>query len=743
MAWLAGVVRSGLLVAVALRTARRRAAAVAELERANRDLDGRVRERTAELARNEARLGLALDAAAMAEWECDLATWTFAPSPRLNALFGYPPDRRLTIEDLRARYHPDDAERNRRLTAEALAAGQRLIEHDYRIVLPDGSVRWLYTRGEAFRGADGRPVRAAGVVMDITERRRAEQALRESEERFRVALKHAPVMVFRYDRDLRYTWAYNTHPDFPPEALIGKTDAEIVPGELGRELVELKRGVLEGGVGARREIAIALRGRLHTFDLVAEPLRDGDGGIVGVTAAAVDITERKRAEEVLRRSEARYRALAEATSQAIWVWDPTAGGGVDETPPWWEEVTGQTPEQQAELGWLAALHPGDRERARAAWLGALATGTPYSIEYRVRRRRDGDYVHVATRVVPVHGPDGAVREWVGSVADVTSQRLAEAALRRERELLQRIMDTIPVMIVLYEPDTRVLRLNPEFERLIGWSTEEVRTVDLMAACYPDPDYRETVRAFMASAQEGWRDIEMTTRDGRVVQTSWANIRFPDNTRVGIGIDITERKRAEQHQRLLLAELSHRVKNTLATVQSIAVRSLTAGGRPVGEALDAFMDRLRSLGNTHSLLTAGEWQGASLRRLVEAELAPYGRRAVIASEDLTLNPKAALTLGLVLHELATNAAKYGALSAPTGRVEIAWTVENGVSGGPSLRLVWRERDGPPVVTPERLGFGRTLIERAVAYDLNGTARLDFHPDGVICELAAPLDEVAAA
>jgi PAS domain S-box-containing protein len=300
------------------------------------------------------------------------------------------------------------------------------------------------------------------------------------------------------------------------------------------------------------------------------------------------------------------------------------------------------------------------------------------------------------------------------------------------------------MIVLYEPEARVLRLNPAFERLTGWTTEEARSVDLMAACYPDPDYRETVRAFMAAPQEGWMDIEMTTRDGRVVATSWANIRFPDDTRIGIGIDITERKRAEDRQRLLLAELSHRVKNMLATVQSIALRSLSAG-RPIEEAREAFMERLRALAETHSLLTAGEWQGASLRRLVEDVLAPYGRRVAIASEDLVLNPKAALTLGLVLHELATNAAKYGALAAPAGRVEVAWTVGGGAAAadgddGPGLRLHWRERDGPPVPPPERVGFGRTLIERAVAYELNGTTRLDFRADGVVCELVVPLAEV---
>src|SRR5690606_21875244 len=152
---------------------------------------------------------------------------------------------------------------------------------------------------------------------------------------------------------------------------------------------------------------------------------------------------------------------------------------------------------------------------------------------------------------------------------LTAHEAAEAELRHERELLQRILDTIPVMIALYRPDGEVLQLNPAFERLTGWSTEEARRIDLMEACYPHPAQREEARAFMASLDGGWRDIVMTTKDGRELQTSWANIRLSDDTHVGIGIDITERKQSEEHRELLLAELSHRVTNLLAVLQPLA------------------------------------------------------------------------------------------------------------------------------------------------------------------------------
>jgi PAS domain S-box-containing protein len=210
--------------------------------------------------------------------------------------------------------------------------------------------------------------------------------------------------------------------------------------------------------------------------------------------------------------------------------------------------------------------------------------------------------------------------------------------------------------------------------------------------------------------------------------------------VGVGIDVTLRRQGEERQRLLLAELNHRVKNALAIVQVIVRRSL-ADERVPPETRRALAERLRALAKTHDLLTASAWHGASLRAIAEAELHPYGKRAEIASNDIVLAPRAAQTLGLILHELATNAAKHGALSVPEGRVAVTWGVEPGPGGG-RFRLDWRERDGPTVRPPARQGFGRTLIERAIAYELKGEARLDFHPEGLVYAIEAPRAEIAA-
>jgi PAS domain S-box-containing protein len=205
-------------------------------------------------------------------------------------------------------------------------------------------------------------------------------------------------------------------------------------------------------------------------------------------------------------------------------------------------------------------------------------------------------------------------------------------------------------------------------------------------------------------------------------------------------DIHERKVAEEHQRLLINELNHRVKNTLASVQAIAFQTLK-GDVPLAEARARFEARLLALSAAHNLLTEENWVGASLERVVKdatEHLAGDSARFDIAGEPLRLAPRAALALAMALHELGTNAAKYGALSVEGGRVSIAWTAEDD-----RLRLEWRESGGPPVEPPTRRGFGSRLIERGLEADLGGRAALRFDPAGLRCEIEASLVAIRAS
>jgi two-component sensor histidine kinase len=203
--------------------------------------------------------------------------------------------------------------------------------------------------------------------------------------------------------------------------------------------------------------------------------------------------------------------------------------------------------------------------------------------------------------------------------------------------------------------------------------------------------------------------------------------------------LDKEKRAAEHQRLLIDELNHRVKNTLATVQSIAAQTLRTA-ETKEDAREALEMRLLALSRAHDVLTRESWEGADLIEVVAKALEPYQvsgeSRFHIRGPHVRVTPRMSLALAMALHELATNAVKYGALSNKTGTIEVTWKVQNGAAP-PRLSLRWTETGGPPVVAPRRRGFGSRLIERSLAQDLDGQVEIAFAPTGVVCTVDAPV------
>lgn len=206
-----------------------------------------------------------------------------------------------------------------------------------------------------------------------------------------------------------------------------------------------------------------------------------------------------------------------------------------------------------------------------------------------------------------------------------------------------------------------------------------------------------------------------------------------------GSDVTARVRAAEYQQLLLNELNHRVKNTLATVQSIVSQTLRNAPTPP-EARALIEQRMIALSRAHDVLTREKWEGADLHAIIDQALTPFREpendRFHVRGPKLRLSPRMALDLAMALHELATNAVKYGALSNASGTVELTWEVDDG-SPPPRLKLRWQERGGPPVEAPGRRGFGTRLIERSLAQDLGGEARIEFEPSGIVCTIDTPV------
>jgi PAS domain S-box-containing protein len=213
--------------------------------------------------------------------------------------------------------------------------------------------------------------------------------------------------------------------------------------------------------------------------------------------------------------------------------------------------------------------------------------------------------------------------------------------------------------------------------------------------------------------------------------------------LSVSRDITDLKQAEQHQRLLALELKHRIKNSIAMVQAIANQTLRPG-ELTADAKAVLMERLRTMGDAQDLLTQEGQSRASLREVVTSALRPHdvAGRLSLQGPDLALTAKCALAMALALHELATNALKYGALSNAEGRIAVSWTNVADAGGQAMFTLQWRETGGPSVTSPERTGFGSRMIERALAGYFQGSAIIDYRPEGVVFTLQAPMEALTA-
>jgi two-component sensor histidine kinase/PAS domain-containing protein len=360
----------------------------------------------------------------------------------------------------------------------------------------------------------------------------------------------------------------------------------------------------------------------------------------------------------------------------------------------------------------------------------------------------------------IAGPTTGVREF-----DTIQKALAEAAesiRRQERvrdEVLERIADgEARLHLALdvgdlgsweYIPATGAYISSPTCRTNYGRRPDEPLTYDeLVASIHPDD--RQKQAEVVAKALANRTDLQLEYRviwpDG---SEHW--LRVGGRTRIGpdgllslVGFsqNVTERRLADERQALLLHELNHRVKNTLATVQSVASLTRRSAERGDPGAWDAFLGRLQGLAKTHDLLTAAHWKGALLEDVLRSELDPYQdpmrQRIRLRGPDIDLQPSAVLALSLAIHELATNATKYGSLSVAEGRISVMWAITGGTT--PLLLVEWLESGGPPVKPPERQGFGTKLIQRGLAQQLGGEIKLDFAPAGVRCVITFPVQSV---
>jgi PAS domain S-box-containing protein len=325
---------------------------------------------------------------------------------------------------------------------------------------------------------------------------------------------------------------------------------------------------------------------------------------------------------------------------------------------------------------------------------------------------------------------------------------ANTILRERAEHLRLIFDNVAgYAIIVLDSKGRVTDWNRGAERLLGFGADDVVGCRLDAIWTPtDLAAGEPDRELRRAAEEGRSEDERwyLRKDGSRLWAQSAVTPLFDGTEERRGFvtvlrDRTAARAEEERRGVLVGELNHRVKNTLAVVQSITTQTLHNAGVPPG-VQTTLLSRFAALARSHDLLTRGHSMGTLLPEIVRATLAPHaGRegRIEVAGSEVALPPSAVVTVNLAFHELATNAAKYGALSVPEGQVEVCWAVCRTSGHAPAVEIVWRERGGPLVRLPSRRGFGSRLIERGLAQQFGTTARLNFVPEGVECRIRLPL------
>ncbi|MGE3930472.1 MAG: sensor histidine kinase, partial [Hyphomonadaceae bacterium] len=308
-----------------------------------------------------------------------------------------------------------------------------------------------------------------------------------------------------------------------------------------------------------------------------------------------------------------------------------------------------------------------------------------------------------------------------------------------RQKLISIVENSDDAIISKNLDGVIVSWNKGAERVFGYTAEEI--VGKPVTTLMPPELQGEEPGILRRIRSGERIEHYETirvrKDGVRIYISLTVSPVKDGAGNIVGAakiarDITERRRSEEQRTLLINELNHRVKNTLATVQSLAMQTLRA---PSSDAPALFQARLGALSRAHDLLTLEHWQGADIASVIGRALTPFQSgesRFTIAGPGAYLSPKQALALTIALHELATNAAKYGALSSAGGRVDVAWSHTDG-----QLKLTWSESGGPRVAPPTRTGFGARLIERNLAFELGGDAGIEYRPEGVMAHLSMPL------
>jgi PAS domain S-box-containing protein len=437
-------------------------------------------------------------------------------------------------------------------------------------------------------------------------------------------------------------------------------------------------------------------------------------------------------------SERRFRLMAEHAPVMIWMCD--AQGKCLHLNRMLRQFWQVEEDDIGDFDWRRSMHPDDVAHVMSAMAAGLEQQQSVVVRGRYRNA-EGDYRILETRANPRFSAGGKFMGLTGVNTDITERERAEKALRDSEERFRTVVEASPAGMIMTDGAGRILMINALCERLFGYDRDELlgKEIEVLVP-QPAREHHPALRAGHVKETPPRlvkREVMGRCKDGREIplEVGVNPIITSDGVRVIATVaDIAERKRAEAQRELLLAELNHRVKNTLAVVQGLAHLTFKQADGP---ARNAFEARLQALAGAHDLLTRSHWESTSLAQLAADTLQTgggAGQRLTAEGPHVSLNPHAALIIALALHELFTNALKHGALSSDAGSVSFNWKK---VAKESMIRMEWRESGGPPVARPSHKGFGSLLLERALARDLGGRVEVSFDPRGVVCVIEMPI------
>jgi PAS domain S-box-containing protein len=639
---------------------------------------------------------------------------------------------------------PTDRQAEEDTILSRMARSESVERHEMMLVAKDERTFNTSITISPIRDAEGRNIGCSKIIRDITERKQMEAQLAAREAQLALFVEHAPVAIAMFDDKMRYlAVSRRLLSDYElgdPSEVIGRSHYEVFP-DIPARWREFHVRVLAGEELAEEEDFFPRRdGRVSWVRWSMKPWRTVSGRIGGAILFVELITEQVEARRALAESEARFRATFENAAVGIAHVDPYLGWlRVNEA---FCQILGYSVEELLAKSVRDITHPDDFA-VDIVNSALMRSGELNSAEMDKRYvRKDGSIVTCRLTVSCVRKSDRSIDYFVGIIQDITWRKQAEEELRKSEERFRSSVLHSPMPTMLFDNREEILAVSQSWLDESGYSSAELcRLKDWTDRAYGQcsAEVLKILRQIIATeppAQPSERMIR--TKDGR--ERLWSFVKSPLGAQSGgrrvfitVAQDLTEWKAREEQVRLLLREVNHRAKNLLSVVQAI-VRQTAASSHE--DFIERLTRRIQALAANHDLLVRNEWRGVDVDHLVHAQLSPFadliGSRIVIDGPKLRLNSTAAQPIGLVLHELATNAGKYGALSTEAGQVKIRWEVAE----DDTFVLSWTERDGPPVSTPTRRGFG-TVVMEMTGYSIGGAVDLDYAPSGLTWRLTSPV------